>query len=71
MTTPRPRDWVRDAIERRNGPTNTEEEETTSPVNFDGGTRTTMPAPAPSMSQLIRRARHGDVAGLYHPDDAA
>lgn len=30
------------------------------PPDFDGGARTSLPAPPPSMSTIIRRAYHGD-----------
>ena len=31
------------------------------PVDYDGGARTTPPAPAPSMSTLLRRIRNGGI----------
>jgi len=37
------------------------------PVDFDGGARSNPPAPSPSMSTVLRRARHGNVAGLTDP----
>lgn len=72
MTTPRRPDWLR-AILRPEPPPDDDTEPAGTP-SFDGGTRTTIPAPAPTMSQLIRRARHGgDLAGQHQPpdDDAA
>lgn len=54
-------DWFRSLL--RPVPEPDEDREPSTPPSFDGGARSPVPAPPPSMNQLIRRAQFGNVAG--------
>lgn len=63
-------DWIRDRL--RPEPVTHDAAAAEQPVSFDGGARVSIPAPAPSMSTILRRARNGGwVVGDGGPPPSA